>query len=166
MANPVQHAPRCVSVALRDCLKSELDKMMEQEIICPVTTPTPWVSSLVIVSKPNGKMRLCLDPNVLKKAVQRERYPLPIIEDLATRLHGAKVFTKQDVRNRFWHVVQDEDSSYLTTLWCMSFSIRSAPEVFQRKMHELIEGMSNIEVVANDFVVVGKYTTNTRRGDT
>ena len=37
----------------------------------------------------------------------------------------------------------------------MSFGISSAPEVFQRKMHELIEGLNGIEVVADDFIVVG-----------
>ena len=167
--NPVQHAPRRVPVALRDRLKSELDKMVEQEIIHPVTTPTSWVSSLVVVAKPNGKLRLCLDPKDLNKAIQREHYPLPTIEDVATRLHGAKVFTKLDVRNGFWHVRLDEESSFLTTFntpfgryrWRrMPFGIRSASEVFQRKMHELIEGMSNVEVVADDFVVVGYGKTH------
>ena len=99
--NPVQHAPQRVPVALRDRLKSELDKMVEQEIIHPVTTPTSWVSSLVVVAKPNGKLRLCLDPKDLNKAIQREHYPLPTIEDVATRLHGAKLFTRLDVRNGF-----------------------------------------------------------------
>ena len=37
----------------------------------------------------------------------------------------------------------------------MPFGIRSAPEVFQRKMHELIEGLRDVEVIADDFVVVG-----------
>ena len=51
------------------------------------------------------------------------------------------------------------------TVWKVSlaahaFWFRSAPEVFQRKMHELIEGMSNVEVVAYDFVVVGYGKTH------
>ena len=37
----------------------------------------------------------------------------------------------------------------------MPFWISSAPEVFQRKMHELIEGLRDVEVVADDFVVIG-----------
>ena len=145
--NPVQHAPRRVPVAIRERLKSELDRMQEQDIIAPVTAPTPWVSSLVVVPKKNGTLRLGLDPKDLNRAIQREHYPLPTIEDVATRLHGAKVFTKLDVRNGFWHVHLDYASSYLTTFntpfgryrWKrMPFGIRSAPEVFQRKMHELI----------------------------
>ena len=151
-------------MALRDKLKAELDKLTDLSIITPVTTPTPWVSSMVAAAKPNGKIRLCLDPKDLNKAIQREHYPLPTIEEVATRLHGAKLFTKLDVRNGFWHVALDDKSSYLTTFntpfgryrWLrMPFGIRSAPEVFQRRMHELVEGMDNIEVVADDFVIIG-----------
>ena len=83
----------------------------------------------------------------------------------ASRLHGAyKVFTSLDVSNQFWRVVLDEESSFSTTFntpfgryhWKrMPFGIRSAPELFQRKMHELIEGLRGVEVIADDFVVVG-----------
>ena len=142
--------------------------MTEQGIIAPVTAPTPWVSSLVVVPKKNGMLRLCLDPKDLNKFVQREHYLLPTIENVATRLHGAKVFTKLDVRSGFWHITLDNASSYLTTFntpfgrfrWRrMPFGIRSLPEVFQRRMHELIEGMPQVEVIADDFVVVGKGDT-------
>lgn len=58
----------------------------------------------------------------------------------------------------------DEESSHLTTFhtpfcrycWCrMPFGVNSAPEVFLRRMHELTEGLSCTEVVADDFVVAG-----------
>ena len=165
---PVQHASRRVPVALRDKLKAELDRLVKEEIIAPVTALTPWVNSLVVVAKKNGRLRLCLDPKDLNKAIQREHYPLPTIEDVATRLHGANVFTKLDVKSGFWHVKLEETSSFLTTFntpfgrfrWKrMPFGIQSAPEVFQRKMHELIEGMPQVEVIADDFVVIGKGST-------
>ena len=63
----------------------------------------------------NGDLRICLDPKDLNKAIQREHYPLPTIEDVATQFYGAKLFTILDVRNGFWHVVLDESSSFLTT---------------------------------------------------
>lgn len=107
-------------------------------------------------------MRLYLKD--LNLAIQRKHYPLPTIEDVATNFHVAKVFTKLDVRNGFWHVKLDDSLSYLTTFntpfgqyWWkrMPFGIRSAPEIFQRRMHELINGMPHVEVVADDFVFVG-----------
>lgn len=112
-------------------------------------------------SKEKQKATLCLDPKDLNHAIQREHYPLPTIEDIATRLHGTKVFTKLDVRNGFWHVALDEDSLFLTTFYTpfgryrwrrLPFGISSAPEVLQRKTHELIDGLSGMEVVADDFI--------------
>ena len=139
--DPVQHAPRRVPVALRDRLKKTLDCMVQQGIIVPVTSPTPWISSMVVVPKKNGTLRICLDPKDINKAILREHYPLPMIEDIATRLHGAKLFTILNVLCGFWYVPLDESSSFLTTFhtrfgrYCwkrMPFGICSAPEVFQR----------------------------------
>ena len=119
---------------------------------------------MVTVPKKNGKICICLDPKNLNKAIQRENYLLPTIEDIATCLHGAKVFTKLDVHSGFWHIALDKKSSYLTTFhtpfgryhWNrVPFGISSAPEVFQCKMHKLTDGLSGIEVVADDFIVVG-----------
>ena len=162
--DPVQHVPRRVPVPLRDILKVTLEDLVKQDIIAPGTEPTPWISSIVVVPKKNGALRICLDPKDLNKAILREHYPLPTIEDIATCLHGAKVFTILDVSKGFWHVLLDEPSSFLTTFhmpfgryrWKrMRFGISSAPEVFQRHMHELIEGLQGVEVIADDFVVFG-----------
>ena len=65
-------------------------------------------------------------------------------------------------------MILDESSSYLTTFntpfgryrWRhLPFGASSAPEVFQRKMHELVEGITAIEVVADDLIIVGCGTT-------
>ena len=75
---------------------------------------------------------------------------------------------KAHVRNGFWHWALDEDSSFLATFhtffgryrWRrLAFGIDSAPEVFQRKMHELKEGLWGIEVVADDFIAIGCGST-------
>ena len=54
---------------------------------------------MVVVPKKNGKLHLCLDPMDLNRALQRENYPMPTIEEVASHLHGAKVFTSLDVSN-------------------------------------------------------------------
>lgn len=119
---------------------------------------------MVAVPKPDGRMRICLDPKELNEAIKREHYQIPTIEEVATRLHGAKLFSVLDARDGFWHIKLDEESSYLTTFntpfgryrWKrMPFGISSAPEVFQRRMCEVVEGLKGVEVVADDIVVVG-----------
>jgi len=113
-AKPVKHAPRRGQVALRAKIKETLDELHSSGVIVPVTKPTPWISSMLAVPKKNGKIRICLDPKDLNKAVVHENYPMPTIEDIATHLHGAKVFTVLDAKNGFWHVKLNEESSYLT----------------------------------------------------
>ena len=152
-------------MAIREQLKETLTQLTKQDITQPVREPTPWISSMVVVPKRNGSLRICLDPKDLNRAIQCHHYPLPTIEDIATRLHGTKMFTVVDVKNGFWHVVLDEQSSYLTTFhtpfgryrWKqIPFGIYSAPEIFQRRMHEMIEGLQGVEVVADDFLVFGR----------
>ena len=69
----------------------------------------------------------------------------------------------------FWHAALDEQSSILTTfntqfcryLWKrMPFSIGLAPEVFQHRMYEVIEGLEGVDVVTDDFVIVGLGETS------
>jgi len=166
---PVQHAPRRVQVALHQKLRATLDQLENDDIVAKVTVPTPWVSSMVVVPKKDDSLRLCLDPKDLNKAVMREHYPLPVVEDVAVRFNKARLFTVLDVRQGFLHVVLSQESSYLTTFntpfgryrWKrLPFGIRSAPEVFQRRMHQLIEGLRGVEVIADDFCVVGYAETD------
>ena len=83
---PVQDPPRQVSVPLRDALKGTLDNLVQQDILAPVQQPTPWISSMVVVPKKDGKPRICLDPKHLNKAIRREHFPLPTIENVANAL--------------------------------------------------------------------------------
>ena len=76
---PVIHPPRRVPVKLRSKLKEELLRMERLGVIEPVREPTDWVSSLVTVTKPNGSLRVCIDPRDLNKAIKCEHFPMPTI---------------------------------------------------------------------------------------
>ena len=75
--------------------------MVQDQIIKPVKEATDWVSSMVVVQKPN-KLRICLDPKHLNKAIKRPHYPMPVIQDIVHELANAKVFTVIDAKNGFW----------------------------------------------------------------
>ena len=100
---------------VREQVKEELDRLEKLEVIQKVDTPTDWISSLVVTMKPNGKARLCIDPKPLNKAIKRNHYPMKTLDDVLEELKGAEFFTKLDARNGFWHVLLDEESSFLTT---------------------------------------------------
>ena len=90
---------------------------MEQlEIKTPVTAPTEWVSSITYSSKPDGSLRICLDPCDLNKAIICEHYKAPTLQEISHWLSGATVFSKLDAKNSFWSIHLDTPSSYLTTV--------------------------------------------------
>ena len=100
---PVIHPPRRVPVSLREHIKAKLDEMVQQDIFTPVTEPTPWMSSMLVVVKPD-KLRICIDPRDLNRAICREHYQMPTIEEVATRLTNAKKFTR--VGRKRWFLAE------------------------------------------------------------
>jgi len=61
--------------------------------------PTKWSISMVIIAKP-GKLRICLDPRDLKKALKRPKYQMPTLEEILPQLAKAKVFSTFDVKDK------------------------------------------------------------------
>jgi len=86
--------------------------MKANGIIAPVTEASSWVSALLVITKPDGRIRLCIDPKPLNEALKRERYRMPTIEDVLPQLAGAKVFLTPDVKKAFWTVRLDDESDY------------------------------------------------------
>ena len=70
---------------------------------------------MVVAQKKDGKVRICLDPQHLNKAITWSHYPLPTIDEVTTRLADAKVFSVLDAKTGFWQVQLTEQSSCLTT---------------------------------------------------
>ena len=161
---PVAHAPRRVPVALKEKLKEELDTMVKNGVIIHETEPTDWVNSIVVVDK-GHKLRICLDPKDLNKALKRQHYPLPTIEEVSTRLAGAKIFSVLDATKGFWQLKVDQDSSKLLTFnTCfgryrylrLPFGISPAPEIYQRRMHEMFDDIEGVEIIMDDILVHGR----------
>ena len=165
---PAIHAARRVPVALQQELKNKLDELVEQGIIVPETEPTDWVSSLTVVKKPSGKLRLCLDPKELNSAIKRSHYHMTTIEDILPDLTDAKVFSVLDAKNGFWHVELDEYSSKLTCFntphgrfrWLrMPFGLKSATEEYARRQAQALEGLEGVKIIADDLLIFGVGAT-------
>ena len=161
---PVIDLPRKFPIALLDKVKTEIDQMLRDGIIVKENAPTDWVSSLVIVNKTN-KIRLCLDPRNLNKALKREIYPLPTIEEVASKLSGAKYFTVFDCKKGFWQLKLNESSSKLLTFNSpfgryrfvrMPFGISPAPEIYQSKMTDLFKDIPNVQIIMDDILIHSK----------
>ena len=131
-------------VALREKVKVKLEEMCIAGVLVKVDKPTDWVSQMVVTEKKSGDFRIRLDLRPLNYVLKREQYTLPTLEDMLTRLSDAKVFSKVDLANGYWHVPMEEESSYLTTFitdhgsfrWLrLPFRISTSSEIFLKRMH-------------------------------
>ena len=102
--------------------------------------PTDWLSPLVYVEKPNGKLRICLDPRNLNNAIKREHYQLPTAESIMGRMKNAIFFSKLDASSAYWQMKLDNESSELLAFLTpkgryrfnvFPYGIHSASEIFQ-----------------------------------
>ena len=155
---------RKVPLAIQDAVKEELDRLMDKGVLVSVTEPTEWVSQMAVVHKPNGKLRICIDPQPLNAALKREHYKLPVLDDVLPKLKDAKVFSKLDVREAYWHVRLDKASSRLTTMitpfgqyqWKrLPFGLKVSSEIFQRKLDEALGDLDGVFNVVDDVVIAG-----------
>ena len=161
---PVIHSPRRQPHALRQKVIAKLKEMEADGHIAKVTEPTKWVNSIVVVLK-NNKVRICLDHRELNRAIRREHYPSPTVEDMVASIPDAKVFSVVDAKAGFFQIKLDYESSLLTTFnspmrryrWLrLPFGIKSAPEMYQRIMDTMLENIDGVRAVMDDILVAGR----------
>ena len=159
--HPMIHALRKCPIHLRDEIK-ELKTMESQGLIRKVSEPTEWVCSIVYIyfrKRRNGKLRLCLDPKDLNRAIMRCHYKIP------TMLLGAQHFSKLDTKNRYWSIPLDKESQLLTTFhspfgrFCfrrMPFGLMMSEDVFMQGMDMILEKCLGTIGLIDDVIVYGK----------
>jgi hypothetical protein len=106
----------------------------------------PFASPIIMAEKPGGGLRFCVDYRKLNQLTKKDRYPLPLIDEVFERLNRARIFTKLDIRQGFHRIRMDPESEDLTTFRCrygtykykvMPFGLTNGPATFQRLVNDL-----------------------------
>ena len=159
--------PRRVAVPLLKDLEQELNKMEEMGVIRKITEPTEWCHPIVLVTKPDSnKLRICLDLTKLNNCVKREYYQLPSVDETLAKIgNKGKIFSKLDANSGYWQMPLNERSQKLCTFitpfgrYCPTvgpFGLTSMPEIFSRKMDEIILGLPGVVKNMDDFLIFGE----------
>lgn len=156
---PKVQKQRPVPAPLEERLKQEIERMIQEDVM-EEATGASWISPVQIVYKGNGELRVCVDLREANKAVIRQRFPIPRIQDLLRQLSGARMFSTQDLRKAYWQVRLAEESREITSFIAAGKvyqfkRLSSAPEVYQRVMSIVCEGLSGVLSYFDDVVVYG-----------
>lgn len=145
---PFYCTPKRLSYAQKSALDRILADLLDKGIIRE--SNSPYCSRVVLVTKKTGDVRMCVDYRTLNKHLVRDKFPLPVIDDLLDNLHGKRFFTKLDLKNAVYHVSLDENSRKYTSFitpsgqfeFCkMPFGLSSSPSTFTRYINILFRDL-------------------------
>ena len=119
--------------------------MLQLGVIRP--SHSPWASPVTLVPKKDGGTRFCIDYRQLNAVTIKDRYPLPLIQDIFDQLGGSKLFSTLDMRSGFWQLPMSPESIEKTAFVChrglfecsrLPFGLANAPSVYQRAMNKVL----------------------------
>ena len=164
-AKPCYYKPRDIPYAITELINNEIDRLLAEGIIMPVTH-SDWAAPVVPVVKADKKIRLCGDYKItVNKCTTNDSYPLPKIEDLYAKLSGGKIFTSLDLRHAYEQLpLAAESRKYVTinthrglfTYTRLPYGVSVAPSIFQRVIDSLFQWMPNVLVYIDDILITGK----------
>ena len=155
-------SPRRVALSLREPLKQELQKLVAEGTIIPVTEPTEWCTPIVVEPNKDGEIRLCVDLSHLNKLVRTEQCLTPMEEVASIAGDDAKWFTVFDAAKGY-HQCPLHEESVLKTMFITpfgryaflraSYGVSSISDHYNRRMDEAFTGMTGYKKIIDDVVI-------------
>ena len=166
---PITQKHRRVPFHMRKHVENEIQKLLNDDIIEKVeTTPTDWVSPIVMVRKPNytePTYRMCVDMVQPNKALKRVRHIIPTVDELRHDYNGCTVFSKLDLNQGYFQLELDEKSRRITTFSthiglyrykCLTMGAKPSAEIFHEEVRKKL-AKSGVMVIKNkhDDILIG-----------
>ncbi|CAM4363430.1 unnamed protein product [Caretta caretta] len=160
-AHPIRVQPYRVSPQAKTAIEREIQDMLQMGVIRP--SESAWASPVVLVPKPDGEIRFCVDYRKKNAVTRPDNYPMPRTDELLEKLGRAQFISTLDLTKGYWQVPLDESakerSAFITHLGLYEFNVlpfglRNAPATFQRLVDGLLAGLGEYAVAYLDDVAI------------
>ena len=163
---PFKLPARRIPMFKRPIVEKEVDRMLEQGVIEPSTSP--WNSPICLVTKPDGSCRFCIDLRALNAVTKLDAYPLPRADETLDRLAGSKYFSTLDLASGYWQLKLNEFDRPKTAFRIPGkghfqfkvtcFGLKNAAGSFERLMEIVLQGLQHEKclVYLDDVIIKGE----------
>ena len=126
-------------------VKKYLDEHLKKGFITP--SKAPFASPVLFAEKPNGGLRFCVDYRRLNEITKRNRYPIPLIDEVLARVQGCKYLTRLDIIAAFnklrMHPDSEDYTTFVTSLGSykyrvLPFGLTNGPATYQQYMNDIL----------------------------
>ena len=160
---PVCGRARRLALPEKREVEKQISEWLEKGIIRE--SCSNYCAPIVVCKKKNGEMRLCVDYRQLNKKIIRDRYPLPVIDDILDKLGSGKIFTTLDLKNAFFHVDIEEKSKKYTSFVTdndqyefnkVPFGLSTSPLTFQRYINRVFKDLlkdGTVIIYLDDIII-------------
>ncbi|KAL7290673.1 hypothetical protein TKK_0015430 [Trichogramma kaykai] len=145
---------------------AEIDKLLKEDII--TESKSPWCSCPVIVPKPDGRIRFCIDYRKVNEITKKDAYLVHDMDLILDNLRNAEFLSTIDLSQAYHQIPMDEDSKEITAFIVqgkglfeykrMPYGLTNAPATFQRAMDQLFgpTWAPNVFVYMDDIIIATK----------
>ncbi len=129
----------------KETIKEILEDLEQRDIIEKSTAA--WLSPIVLVNKPSGEKRLCLDYRKVNTHLATHILPIPKLEELVENVAGHQYYATLDLKDAYYQVLLDEESRDLTTFTegvnlyrfrRLPFGLSCSASIFVRQLNNAI----------------------------
>ncbi|GFW06907.1 retrovirus-related Pol polyprotein from transposon 17.6 [Trichonephila clavipes] len=160
---PVCQRARRLSCSEKLQVDDQIDDWLQQGII--KESVSDYCSPIVLCKKKDGNLRLCIDYRKINSKTEKDRYPLPLIEEVLDQLQSGNFFSTIDLKNGFFHVEMEENSKKFTSFVThngqyefnkVPFGLCNSPSVFQRFINHVFRDLlkEGIVIIYMDDIII------------
>jgi hypothetical protein len=162
-STPIKQRPYNTPQAKEVQVEEALSKMLKMNVI--QESDSNWASPIVLVKKPDGSERFCVDSRKLNAVTIKDSFPMPTVESRLNKLHDSKFFTTLDCITGYWQIRLSERAKNLVafttnkglyTFNFMPFGLCNASATFQRVIEKVIQHLLNTLAYVDDLLTFSK----------